>query len=207
MSSCSSAVTCRAIRFRVGPAERQPHPARSPAAANVAKNPRRHRNDPLVPALSIRDEQPLLAIDLKVFFSVVPKEPAEVTAADVLGFTKAQRQPRRLLGGLRRCEVLGLRLSDVHPGSREQTPGRPLTPRADTPRSPAYRDQSTHWGWPPDAGWLPVMLSCVSSGVVDLRRLSGVLGLRGRAGGNGVSMYSSPSWAHSTCARPTRSSP
>jgi integrase/recombinase XerD len=35
------------------------------------------------------------AFDLKVFFAVVVKEPAEVTAADVLGFIEAQRAPRR----------------------------------------------------------------------------------------------------------------
>ena len=35
------------------------------------------------------------AFDLKVFFSVVGKEPAEVTDADVLSFIRAQRQPRR----------------------------------------------------------------------------------------------------------------
>ncbi|HET8657719.1 MAG TPA: tyrosine-type recombinase/integrase [Micromonosporaceae bacterium] len=35
------------------------------------------------------------AFDLKVFFTVVVKEPAEVTTADVLGFIEAQRAPRR----------------------------------------------------------------------------------------------------------------
>ena len=35
------------------------------------------------------------AHDLKVFFSVVGKEPAEVTPRDVLGFVAAQRRPRR----------------------------------------------------------------------------------------------------------------
>jgi len=35
------------------------------------------------------------AYDLKVFFGVVAKEPAEVTTADVFGFIKAQRAPRR----------------------------------------------------------------------------------------------------------------
>jgi integrase len=34
------------------------------------------------------------AFDLKVFFSVVAKEPAEVTTADVFAFIKAQRAPR-----------------------------------------------------------------------------------------------------------------
>jgi site-specific recombinase XerD len=34
------------------------------------------------------------AYDLKVFFSVVAKEPAEVTGVDVLDFIKAQRRPR-----------------------------------------------------------------------------------------------------------------
>jgi integrase/recombinase XerD len=35
------------------------------------------------------------AYDLKVFFTVVRREPAAVTTADVLGFIKAQRAPRR----------------------------------------------------------------------------------------------------------------
>jgi site-specific recombinase XerD len=35
------------------------------------------------------------AFDLKVFFMVVRKDPAEVTDADVLSFIRAQRQPRR----------------------------------------------------------------------------------------------------------------
>lgn len=34
------------------------------------------------------------AFDLKVFFSIVDKDPVEVTTADVLGFIKAQREPR-----------------------------------------------------------------------------------------------------------------
>ena len=36
-----------------------------------------------------------IAFDLKVFFRAVPKEPAEVTTADVFEFIKAQRSPRR----------------------------------------------------------------------------------------------------------------
>ena len=35
------------------------------------------------------------AFDLKVFFSVVAKEPEAVTAADVLDFLRVQRRPRR----------------------------------------------------------------------------------------------------------------
>ena len=35
------------------------------------------------------------AFDLKVFFTVVGKDPAQVTNADVLSFIRAQRQPRR----------------------------------------------------------------------------------------------------------------
>src|SRR5947199_479243 len=35
-----------------------------------------------------------VAYDLKVFFEVVGKEPAQVTAADVFAFLKAQRAPR-----------------------------------------------------------------------------------------------------------------
>jgi integrase len=124
-----------------------------------------------------------VAYDLKVFFEVVGKEPAVVTAADVFAFLSAQRAPRRgervvrledgeaglaarrpgvrrgrggmplirtprtlprvlapaevdalraalrthrdramvdamVLGGLRRCEVLGLRLEDLSAGER-----------------------------------------------------------------------------------------
>ena len=39
------------------------------------------------------------AFDLKVFFSVVGKEPAEIGEADVLAFIQAQQQPRRGAGG------------------------------------------------------------------------------------------------------------
>ena len=35
------------------------------------------------------------AYDLKVFFSVVAKEPAQVTTTDVMEFLAVQRQPRR----------------------------------------------------------------------------------------------------------------
>ena len=35
------------------------------------------------------------AYDLKVFFTEVVKQPAEVSTADVLGFIKSQRAPRR----------------------------------------------------------------------------------------------------------------
>ncbi|MBU1802394.1 MAG: tyrosine-type recombinase/integrase [Actinobacteria bacterium] len=35
------------------------------------------------------------AYDLKVFFSIIGKEPVEVVTADVLAFIKAQREPRR----------------------------------------------------------------------------------------------------------------
>lgn len=41
------------------------------------------------------------AYDLKVFFSVVGKEPAAVTTRDVLGFLKQQRAPRRGTGVVR----------------------------------------------------------------------------------------------------------
>jgi integrase/recombinase XerD len=58
------------------------------------------------------------AFDLKVFFTVVAKEPAEVTAADVLGFIEAQRAPRR--GG----NVV--RLADGEPGLAASTIKRRL---------------------------------------------------------------------------------
>jgi len=35
--------------------------------------------------------------DLKVFFNVVPKEPAEVTTADMLGFITVQRGDRKVV--------------------------------------------------------------------------------------------------------------
>lgn len=41
------------------------------------------------------------AYDLKVFFTEVVKQPAEVTTADVLGFIKSQRAPRRGRGVVR----------------------------------------------------------------------------------------------------------
>ena len=36
-----------------------------------------------------------VAFDLKVFFTVVAKDPTEVTTGDVLGFIEAQRRPVR----------------------------------------------------------------------------------------------------------------
>ena len=41
------------------------------------------------------------AYDLKVFFSVIPKEPTSVTPRDVLAFLKQQREPRRGVGVVR----------------------------------------------------------------------------------------------------------
>ena len=41
------------------------------------------------------------AFDLKVFFSIVDKDPAEVTTADVLEFIKVQRTPRLAAGVVR----------------------------------------------------------------------------------------------------------
>lgn len=63
----------------------------------------------------------LLAIgfDLKVFFSVVPKEPAAVTSRDVLAFLRAQRAPRR------GAEVV--RLEDGETGLSARTVKRRLT--------------------------------------------------------------------------------
>ena len=42
-----------------------------------------------------------VAYDLKVFFTVIVKQPADITTADVLTFIKAQRAPRRGAGVLR----------------------------------------------------------------------------------------------------------
>jgi hypothetical protein len=52
----------------------------------------------LVAARARRNTLLAAAWDLKVFFGVVAKDPAEVTTADVLAFIKAQRAPRRDLG-------------------------------------------------------------------------------------------------------------
>jgi integrase family protein with SAM-like domain len=60
-----------------------------------------------------------VAYDLKVFFEVVAKEPAEVTAADVFAFLTAQRSPR-----------LGervVRIEDGEPGLAARTIARRLS--------------------------------------------------------------------------------
>ena len=59
------------------------------------------------------------AYDLKVFFSVIAKEPVEVTTSDVFDFIKAQRQPRR--GG----NVI--RLDDAESGLAARTIKRRLS--------------------------------------------------------------------------------
>ena len=59
------------------------------------------------------------AYDLKVFFEVVAKEPAEVTAADVFAFLAAQRAPRR---GER-----VVRIEDGEPGLAARTIARRLS--------------------------------------------------------------------------------
>ena len=60
-----------------------------------------------------------IAYDLKVFFEVVGKEPAEVTAADVFAFLAAQRAPRR---GER-----VVRIEDGEPGLAARTIARRLS--------------------------------------------------------------------------------
>ena len=60
-----------------------------------------------------------VAYDLKVFFEVVAKEPAEVTAADVFAFLAAQRAPRR------RERVV--RIEDGEPGLAARTIARRLS--------------------------------------------------------------------------------
>ncbi len=91
--------------------------------------------------------------DLKVFFSIVDKDPAAVTAADVFGFIKAQRAPRRgtnvvrlddgeaglsartikrrlasvsgLYAYLVACGDAGVRANPVPRGASTRRPGRP----------------------------------------------------------------------------------
>jgi site-specific recombinase XerD len=60
-----------------------------------------------------------IGFDLKVFFSVVPKEPAAVTSRDVLAFLKAQRAARR------GAEVV--RIEDGEAGLSARTVKRRLT--------------------------------------------------------------------------------
>ena len=60
-----------------------------------------------------------VAYDLKVFFEVVAKDPAEVTAADVFAFLAAQRAPRR---GER-----VVRIEDGEPGLAARTIARRLS--------------------------------------------------------------------------------
>jgi hypothetical protein len=78
------------------------------------------------------------AYDLKVFFGVVAKEPAEVTTADVFGFIKAQRAPRR-----------GPKVVRLEDGEAAWPPA---------PSSggwPACRDCSTTWSPSATPGWRP----------------------------------------------------
>lgn len=59
------------------------------------------------------------AFDLKVFFAVVPKEPAEVTTADVFAFIKAQRAPRLDAKVVRLARSSGARLRSERLGDGE----------------------------------------------------------------------------------------
>ncbi len=60
-----------------------------------------------------------VASDLKIFFGVVAKEPAQVNAADVFAFLAFQRSPRR---GERM-----VRLEDAEPGLAARTIARRLS--------------------------------------------------------------------------------
>src|SRR5260370_42672046 len=59
-----------------------------------------------------------VASDLKIFFTVVARPPAEVTAADVFAFLAAQRAPRH---GAR---VVRLEDGEAGPAARAIAPGR-----------------------------------------------------------------------------------
>lgn len=59
------------------------------------------------------------AFDLKVFFSVVPKQPADVATADVFAFIEAQRMPRR--------DAKVIRLEDGEAGLATRTIKRRLS--------------------------------------------------------------------------------
>ena len=58
------------------------------------------------------------AFDLKVFFSIIDTDPAEVTTADVLAFIKRQRAPRR--------GATVVRIEDGEPGLSARTIKRRL---------------------------------------------------------------------------------
>ena len=60
-----------------------------------------------------------VAFDLKVFFSVVGREPTEVTSADVFSFLRAQRAPR--------AGINVVRLDDGEPGLAARTIARRLS--------------------------------------------------------------------------------
>jgi len=81
------------------------------------------------------------AYDLKVFFSVVGKEPGRVSTADVFGFLGAQRAPRRGAGVVR--------LEDGEAGLSARTIKRRL---ASVSGLFAYLVVATHnnvhWWWP-----------------------------------------------------------
>ena len=97
------------------------------------------------------------AYDLKVFFTVISKEPAAVTTRDVLAFLKQQRSPRRGNGVVR--------LEDGEAGLSARTVKRRLTSVSGlfayligeaTPGSPTVR---CHAGWRLDT---PLCVAAVS---------------------------------------------
>ena len=74
------------------------------------------------------------AHDLKVFFEVVSKEPAEVTSADVLAFITVQRRPRAGAENVVRISDAGAGLSAAT-GTVTATPkvGKPVAAKATKP--------------------------------------------------------------------------
>ena len=97
----------------------------------------------LVLARSRRNTLLATAYDLKVFFTVVPKQPADVESGDVLRFVKEQRKPRRdakvvpIDGGGLSLSTVKRRLSSV-----SGLYGF-LVARGDLDRSPVLRTIST----------------------------------------------------------------
>src|SRR5450755_3665131 len=105
-----------------------------------------------------------VAYDLKVFFEVVGKEPAEVTAADVFAFLAAQRAPRR---GER-----VVRIEDGEPGLAARTIARRLSSVA---------------------GLFEYLLARGDAGVVSNPVFHGLAGRRaGRRGRGGVRLVRTP---------------
>ena len=84
-----------------------------------------------------------VAYDLKVFFSVIVKQPADITTADVLTFIKAQRAPRRRgIAGWRTARQWATAPQRKPPPPTTRPPPRRPDPK--TPQGPSGKLDSAH---------------------------------------------------------------